>query len=226
MLYGRTDLTDEEAQAIYDRKIDARKQELDASLVVATEGLEKAKRQLEMYEKIIEENDQQKIISTLKEDLAEAKKESEKANEELGILLAKELAKGLGPNIKGAIELWDYGAGIKDILMLVGKTERTPKDWENAGKGLVSVLKAASAVAGLKLVEPVGSVAELAAGVIYLHLADERVTVLESSISQTTVSLENNRRRLQYEIARKKATSESVQRDIMQLTTKTYLDLR
>ena len=95
-----------------------------------------------------------------------------------------------------------------------------------AVKGLVSVLTAAFAQAGLKLVGPVGSVAELAAGVIYLHLADERVTVLESNISQTTVSLENNRRRLQYEIAREKATSGSVQRDITQLTTKTYLDLR
>jgi hypothetical protein len=200
VLYGRTDLSDEEAQAIYDGKADVRGQEVDASIVVATEGLEKAKRQLEMYEKITEENDQQKIISALKEDLAEAKNETEEANKELGILLAKELAKGLEPHIEGAIGLWDNGAAIKDILVLVGKTDRKWEDWGNAAAGLVTLYATVSDAAGFKLPGQVQSICEISAGSIFLYLSDKRADALANSITQAGSSREDNLKRLEGQV--------------------------
>jgi len=173
----------EEAQKTFDDNLKAAKQELDSSIAVSNEQLNKDKMKLEMYNKIIKEKDQQKIIDSLTKDLTEANNDKEEASQELNTFLLKYLAGKLNHNIEDSIEIWDYGSGLCDILTTITKSDRTREDWEKAGAGVVEVIKYASDIAGFKFVGPTADLFEVSADSIYLHLADKRASALENSIA-------------------------------------------
>lgn len=224
VLYGRTDLSDEAAQAIYDGKVKERIKALDSANAASQSRLATLENKLRKFEEAGKAQDLGKLTQSLRDDLDEAKKERVKALKEFGSFCAKEIAGQMSSGLEKILQLEGVGTGAYDMQTLTMKEQRSREDWEKAGKGLVSIITAASR--GYKLVGPVGAFAGLAAGAIYLHLADERVKVLENSIAQATVKVEENRDRFQHQIDIEKATLESLQREKTQLTTKSYLDLR
>ncbi|MDI6893656.1 MAG: hypothetical protein QME70_03410 [Bacillota bacterium] len=223
VLYGRTDLTDEEAQAIYDAKVKKQVRSLDATLGAATKRLETAERRLKLFEEAGEKTGVQRIINALKDDLKEARNERAEAVKNLGSFFLKEAAGRVSESLENVLDLTAVGTGAHDMQALVLKSKRTQEDWEKAGNGLVGVLTAASKQAGLKVVGPVAGVAELAADAIYLHLADSRVRVLEDSLAQANVQTEQYRNRLLQQIQMERDRIEAIQREKTLLTSKEYL---
>lgn len=223
VLYGRTDLTDEEAQAIYDAKVKKQVRSLDATLAAATKRLETAERRLKLFEEAGEKAGVQRISNALKDDLKEARNERAEAMKNLGSFFLKEAAGQVSQNLENVLDLTAVGTGAYDMQTLVLKSNRTREDWEKAGNGLVGILTAVSKQAGLKVVGPVAGVAELAADAIYLHLADTRVRVLEDSLAQANVQTEQYRNRLLQQIQMERDRIEAIQREKTLLTSKEYL---
>lgn len=224
VLYGRTDLTDEEAQAIYDAKVKKQVRSLDATLAAATKRLETAERRLKLFEEAGEKTGVQRIINALKDDLKEARNERAEAVKNLGSFFLKEAAGRVSESLENVLDLTAVGTGAYDMQTLVLKSNRTREDWEKAGNGLVGILTAVSKQAGLKVVGPVAGVAELAADAIYLHLADTRVRVLEDSLAQANVQTEQYRNRLLQQIQMERDRIEAIQREKALLTSKQYLE--
>lgn len=225
VLYGRTDLSEEEAQAIYDGKVNERKATLDKSLATETALRDKHKRQLEAFEKAVKDKNQQALIDSMKSDLTEAKTERTQAATELGTFFLKQFASKVDA-LEKSMALADVGQGAYDMQSLTMKTERTREDWEKAGKGLAGVLGAVATVGGYTAVGPVAGSAELMADAIYLHLTDRRVGILENSINQTATTTENARNRYQQQIDADNARIAALQQEMSTLTTTKYLDLR
>lgn len=226
VLYGRTDLSEEAAQAIYDGKVKERQAALDKTLAAQNEKLQKDKLKLEMFEKGLKDKNLQSINSALQSDLTEAKAERTQAASELGKLFLKEALSKSSTSLEKVFTLNDVGTGAYDMQSLTMKTERTRSDWEAAGKGLAGILTAVAGEAGYKAVGPWATGTELLADCIYLHLADARVNGLENSINQTNTMLENNRDRLQQQIQMDNERLEAIRREKNTLTNTSYLDLR
>lgn len=226
VLYGRTDLSEQAAQAIYDGRVKERKAALDKSIAAETERLNKDKLKLAMFEKSLKDKNAQGITSALNSDLADATKERTQAATDLGTFFLKEFTSKASTTFEKAFALNDVATGAYDMQSLTMKTERTQSDWEKAGKGLAGILTAVAGEAGYKVVGPVASSAELLADCIYLHLADARVRGLENSIVQTNTTLQNNTDRLQQQIRMDNERIAALQQERTALIDTSYLDLR
>lgn len=133
VLFGRTDLTDEEAQAIYDERVKKRVTALDADMAAATQRLEKAKQRLKLFEEAGEKTGLQRIVNALKDDLKEAKNERAEAMKNLGSLFAGETAKkAAGKAIKGSEDVLDVlaaGPGAYEVAALAQKANPVSVHW-------------------------------------------------------------------------------------------------
>jgi hypothetical protein len=223
VLFGRTDLTDEQAQALYDEKVKKRMAELDESLAAAKKRQQTAERRLQFLEEAGEKTGAAKIRNALQEELQEAKRERSQALQDLGSFFLKEAAGKASKKVESLLDLKDVGTGAYDIQALTLKKERTQEDWEKAGKGLVGILAVASKAAGSKVVGPVASVAELAADAIYLQLADRRVRILEEALAQNNV--EEYRNRLLQQRQMESDRIQALEAEKAALSSGKYLDL-
>lgn len=124
VLYGRTDLTDKEAQSIYDGKVKKRVTALDATMSAAKQRLEAAERKLKLFEEAGEKTDLQRITNTMKEDLKEAKIERAEAVKNLGSFFLKEAAGQASKKVENFLDLKDVGIGAYDMQALTLKKER------------------------------------------------------------------------------------------------------
>lgn len=223
VLFSRTDLTDEQAQALYEQKVKKRMAELDEDLAAAKKRRDSAERKLKLVDEAGEKTGAEKVRKALQEDLQEAKKERSQALKDLGALFLKEAAGKASEKVESFLDLKDVGTGAYHIEALTLKSNRTREDWEKAGEGLVGILAATSKQAGLKVVGPVATVAELAADAIYLQLADRRVKLLENSLAQNNAH--EYRSRLLQQVRMESDKVKVLEGEKAMLSSGKYLDL-
>lgn len=225
VLYGRTDLSDEEAQARYDASVKVRTDALEAEARDSKARLESLQRKSEKFEEAVAAKNPQKTVEVLSSELAEAKEQHARNLRDLGLATA-----GLIPGraveamsgLSGAAELTRFAARAGEA---VAKGDRlTSDDWALAANGLAGNVSAAGAVVGREIGLPIG-VAQAGFALMNVYGSHLWVRSVENSIDQTTRPLEENRRLLRHQMELEAARQQSIQRQIEGLKQEgRYLD--
>ncbi len=226
VLYGRTDLSDEEAQARYDASVRARTDALEAEASDSKARLESLRRKSEKFEEAVAAGSSQNALEVLSSELAEAREQHTRNLRDVGLATAGlipgravEVASGLS----GAAELTRFAARAGEA---VAKSERlTSDDWALAANGLAGNVSAAGAVVGSRIGLPIG-VSQAGFALMNAYGTHLWVQSLENGIDQTTRPLEENRRLLRHQVEMETARQQSIQRQIEGLKQEgRYLDL-
>lgn len=135
VLFGRTDLSEEDAQALYEQKTQTRKDSLQAALNDADKQLAASKRRLEAFQSSAATKNTQGIRKTLEEDLVDAKRDRLNALKSLGLPL---LGLGSAGGEQGAKEWLESGARYPTLardLERLAKGAGTALDIYSVGEG-------------------------------------------------------------------------------------------
>ena|GEM_PF-5685184 len=256
VLYGRTDMSDEEAKAEYTKRAQGQLKELELAGAAAGDRLASYQNQYDKFKEAVDKQNLQGITQALQSDLDEAKKDRLNAMIGFGLPVAglatsKELeavyptwAKGLEKIREGAepiVDLsssgvggWQLGQFANDAKEKIDKGQHLDSgDWRKFAEAIVGLATtfAAKPATVLGVSNPIGMTANVTGAIlggVELALTERRVRIVENSLQQSTIPVEQNRRLLLNRIEMEKARKEAFDRQKALLTENKnrYLDLK
>ena len=108
-LFGRTDMSEEEAAKEYGNRLKAREDALKAQLAEANKGLAQADNRIEKYKEVLASKNDERLAEIRKKDLGEAQEESEKEWGKLALHLGGALGEPIGSGAHAASAVLDFG---------------------------------------------------------------------------------------------------------------------
>jgi len=226
VLYGRTDLTDEEAQQLYRQSVKARTDTLTAEAKGCDAKMETVRQKSQKFEEAVAANNRQGAKDILAADLDEAREQHARNLRELGIATAGLIPGGTGEavhGVSGTAELAEFAA-VAGQKTATG-TGLSSEDWGLAANGFASYVSVAGKIAGTEVGLPIG-VAQTGFALMNAYASQRWVRALENGIEQRDQTIQDNRRLLQYQMDLEAARKASAQRQIEGLNAEGhYLDL-
>jgi len=226
VLYGRTDLTDEEAQHLYRQSVKARTDVLSAEAKDCDAKMETVRRKSQKFEEAVGANNRQGAKDILAADLDEAREQHARNLRELGIATGSLIPGGTGEamhGVSGTAELAEFAA-VAGQKTATG-TKLSSEDWSLAANGFASYVSLAGKISGSEVGLPIG-VAQTGFALMNAYASQRWVRTLENGIEQRDQTIQDNRRLLQYQMDLEAARKASAQRQIEWLNAEGhYLDL-
>lgn len=226
VLYGRTDMTEEQAKAEYRARADARAATLDRAVKEAQEREAAAQRRLDKFEEAVRAKNPSGLADKLREERAEAQSEHAR---EVGKLVAA--TAGLAPGVigegahaaSGTAELSKFAASAGEKV--ASGRPFAQEDWDHAGNGFASYVSVAGSLAGAEIGLPIAA-AQAGLQLMTVRASEARLSALENALQQTTRPVEENRRLFQARVEEEAAKRRALEQQAARLREDgRYLDL-
>lgn len=217
VLYGRTDMSDEEARAEYRARVQARKAALELASKDAADRLRATESRSEKFEESVAKKNPGGMADILREELGEAKGQHNRELEKLGAALGGLVPGPLGEAVHAGSATSELARFAATAGQKLAAGERlTREDWDLAANGFASYVSVTGALAGSPVVLPIG-VAQAGFSLMNVYASQRWVNALEKGIEQTGRPLEENRRLLQHQIEVERAKKQYFDQQIERL---------